>query len=454
MENRAAKSDVDGKNLLIPLFWILLKSMKSKSSDSVPHTTSNRRISTATEDGSAQTGLDSSSEGYQSDSSFPKMTGHSGSYPLNNQKPPLPGRTNILPPQSSYHNGDLGDEGSTGFRISSSSPSSTATNLLPSFSSSSSRWSQRNELEHITRSGVSSSKRRKRGNAGSERRQSFIINNQVKTSKAPFTISSDALTHSLKTSLATNLPAVESASYSISPTSSTSPVELVVNDIVEELPSIRSITAVSSAKLLVPLASPELDNVVPAANISPVPADLKFNNRYNRRRRNKRYSGSRGSLLESSFSSVSSDAMRMSDSYDTNYTQFQNYNTFNATDCASVEEDCGGGTGLNGTSWCPVTPHYVVYSWVLCMVALAAFLKLYFLVKTVIIFILFLSYSLLIFFGFGSLLADNHIQEERWGNFVPPSFHKILHYTGRRWHFELPFVDKTNLACLLSVLYL
>ncbi len=56
--------------------------------------------------------------------------------------------------------------------------------------------------------------------------------------------------------------------------------------------------------------------------------------------------------------------------------------------------------------YCRDAPHYVVYSWVLCMVSLAAFLKLYFLVKASIISLLALSYTLLIFIPFNSLFAD------------------------------------------------
>lgn len=55
------------------------------------------------------------------------------------------------------------------------------------------------------------------------------------------------------------------------------------------------------------------------------------------------------------------------------------------------------------TSYCLDAPHYVVYSWILCMVALAAFLKLYFLVKATIISMLALTYTILIFLVFDDL---------------------------------------------------
>lgn len=64
----------------------------------------------------------------------------------------------------------------------------------------------------------------------------------------------------------------------------------------------------------------------------------------------------------------------------------------------------GGFVRGSPTSWhdelCWDSPHYVVYSWVLCMVSLAAFLKLYFMVKAAIITLLFVTYSVLILWPF------------------------------------------------------
>lgn len=62
-----------------------------------------------------------------------------------------------------------------------------------------------------------------------------------------------------------------------------------------------------------------------------------------------------------------------------------------------------GVVGGDGTYFCRDSPHYVVYSWILGMVSLAAFLKLYFMVKATIIAFLFLTYSVLIVWPFKDL---------------------------------------------------
>jgi len=68
-------------------------------------------------------------------------------------------------------------------------------------------------------------------------------------------------------------------------------------------------------------------------------------------------------------------------------------------------------SGNPSDGFCADAPHYVVYSWVLCMVALAAFLKLYFLVKATIISILALTYSLLIFLVSDQLFGDSDVTD-------------------------------------------
>lgn len=57
-------------------------------------------------------------------------------------------------------------------------------------------------------------------------------------------------------------------------------------------------------------------------------------------------------------------------------------------------------------NWCLDSHHYVVYSWILCMVSLAAFLKLNFLVKASIVVLMAIVYNLLIFIPFYTLFLD------------------------------------------------
>lgn len=66
----------------------------------------------------------------------------------------------------------------------------------------------------------------------------------------------------------------------------------------------------------------------------------------------------------------------------------------------SSKNGSGGGGAPEKRSVCRDGPHYVVYSWVLCMVSLAAFLKLYFMVKATIIALLFVTYSVFILWPF------------------------------------------------------
>lgn len=81
------------------------------------------------------------------------------------------------------------------------------------------------------------------------------------------------------------------------------------------------------------------------------------------------------------------------------------FNTDQKSSGGSEDVIIGDGDG-NELNSCPDRPHYVVYSWILCMVSLAAFLKLYFLIKAVIIVILAVFYIVLIFIPFHHLFED------------------------------------------------
>lgn len=66
-----------------------------------------------------------------------------------------------------------------------------------------------------------------------------------------------------------------------------------------------------------------------------------------------------------------------------------------------------GATPENDAGMCRDGPHYVVYAWVLCMVSLAAFLKLYFMVKITVIVVLFVTYSVLILWPFNGYFTKH-----------------------------------------------
>jgi hypothetical protein len=108
-------------------------------------------------------------------------------------------------------------------------------------------------------------------------------------------------------------------------------------------------------------------------------------------------------LRESSSSSFTS--LYSSSSVITTSSSFDGFN-----DESVQSKECSNNThGLvqsERANWCPDVPHYVVYSWILCMVSLAAFLKLYFLFKAAIILVMATTYILLIFFPFQHLFVQ------------------------------------------------
>jgi len=126
---------------------------------------------------------------------------------------------------------------------------------------------------------------------------------------------------------------------------------------------------------------------------------------------NKNNNGRGESSSSSSVISTSS-----SSSEDTTTTTFGGVNSRRITNsnsnitsnrfCRIVQSGGGDGETNSQHSLCCDAPHYVVYSWILCMVSLAAFLKLYFLVKAGIILVFAFTYLVLIFFPFNHLFED------------------------------------------------
>jgi hypothetical protein len=78
------------------------------------------------------------------------------------------------------------------------------------------------------------------------------------------------------------------------------------------------------------------------------------------------------------------------------------------------EEEESDGVIVEGLkpSWCLDSHHYVVYSWILCMVSLAAFLKLNFLVKATITVLMAIVYNLLIFIPYKELFLDVFLDDD------------------------------------------
>lgn len=71
-------------------------------------------------------------------------------------------------------------------------------------------------------------------------------------------------------------------------------------------------------------------------------------------------------------------------------------------------------------------PEYIVFTWILCLTALATALKLYFLVKSVMAIILVACYSILIWKVFPSILAKQILQEEQSRAGMPLSIQMFI----------------------------
>ncbi|XP_035711027.1 adenylate cyclase type 8 isoform X4 [Folsomia candida] len=78
-----------------------------------------------------------------------------------------------------------------------------------------------------------------------------------------------------------------------------------------------------------------------------------------------------------------------------------------------------------GSNLCLDSHHYIVYSWILCMVALAAFLKLNFLVKASITVLMAIVYNLLIFIPYKELFLDEFLQDENSQSGQIPTRYKL-----------------------------
>lgn len=102
----------------------------------------------------------------------------------------------------------------------------------------------------------------------------------------------------------------------------------------------------------------------------------------------------------STYNSVNDDVDGGAYSRDPSFSTTQIIDQLKDSNGSSSSKNSGEGSAPEKRSVCRDGPHYVVYSWVLCMVSLAAFLKLYFMVKATIIALLFVTYSVFILWPF------------------------------------------------------
>ncbi|CAL8110129.1 unnamed protein product [Orchesella dallaii] len=91
-----------------------------------------------------------------------------------------------------------------------------------------------------------------------------------------------------------------------------------------------------------------------------------------------------------------------------------------------VSDGVDASVSSSNVGTCRDGPHYVVYSWVLCMVSLAAFLKLYFMVKATVIAFLFVTYSVLILWPFKEFFVIGDGTQEIRTNKIPSQYLLLL----------------------------
>lgn len=74
-----------------------------------------------------------------------------------------------------------------------------------------------------------------------------------------------------------------------------------------------------------------------------------------------------------------------------------------------------------------IRPEYIVFTWILCLIALASSLKLYYLVKTALASVIVLIYAVLIFIIYPDLFPASYEENDRFVRFVKyTNLHKLF----------------------------